>query len=280
MERIESVHQMQSLAIGLRSNGRSIALIPTQGALHAGQLSLIAAARKQADTVVVSMFVNPPQFGPNEDQARYPRDADADADLCQEAGADIVFAPPLAEMYPKRYSTYVSEEILSKGLCGVSRPLHFRGVTTVLAKLCNIVRPDILVFGQKGAQQAAIARKMIEDLNFTVQVSVEPTVRDEDGLAFDARNADLSSAQRDDAAVIHRALVTGKALVDSGVRNVDRIVAEATHILSERRRVRVIYVSVVDRETMEPEKQIVPDRSLLVLAVWLDEVRLIDNILL
>ncbi|BET65182.1 pantoate--beta-alanine ligase [Opitutales bacterium ASA1] len=280
MERIESVHQMQSLAISLRLRGRLIALVPTQGALHAGHASLIAAARKQADTVVVSIFVNPAQFGPNEDAAAYPRDLEGDLALCAEAGADVVFVPPTEEMYPRGYSTWVTEENLSKGLCGISRPSHFRGVTTVTTKLCNIVRPDLLVFGQKNAQQAAVVRRMLEDLNFSIQTLVEPTVRDEAGLALGSRNLNLTQGQRDDMAIIHRALATGKALVDGGNRNVDRVVAETTHTLAERRRVRVIYVSIVDRETMEPERTITPGRSLLMVAVWIDEVRFIDNIVL
>jgi pantoate--beta-alanine ligase len=183
-------------------------------------------------------------------------------------------------MYAKGFSTFVSEENLSRGLCGVSRPGHFRGVTTVLAKLFNIVRPDIVVFGQKNAQQAAVARKTIADLNFRVQVLVEPTVREADGLPCGSRLTMLSPGQREDATVLHSAMLAGRALVESGVRNVDRVVAETTHVISQKRRVRVIYVSIVDRETMEPERQIVPGRSLLAVAVWVDEIRLIDNFVL
>jgi len=280
MERIESVHQMQSLAISLRLQGKQIALIATQGALHPGHRSLIEAARNQADVVVLSSFVNPVQFASNEGFDKYPRDAEADASLCREAGVDVLFSPTQAEMYPKGYSSYVTEEALSRGLCGVSRPAHFRGVTTVMSKLLNIVRPDLVVFGQKNAQQAAVARKMITDLNFSVQVLVQPTVREPDGLPFGSRNRLLSPGQREDAGVLYRALQRGKELVDTGVRNVDRVVAEATHVLSQKRRVRVIYVAVVERDTMEPEKQVVPGRSMLAIAVWVDEVRLIDNIVL
>lgn len=280
MERIESIHQMQSLAISLRTRGRLIALVPTQGALHAGHVSLIEAARKHADTVVVSTFVNPLQFGPSEDHTRYPRDPEGDQELCAAHGVDVLFAPAQNEVYPKGFSSYVGEEELSRGLCGISRPAHFRGFTTVLAKLLNIVRPDFVVFGQKNAQQAAVARKMIDDLNFSVQVIVQPTMREPDGLPYGSRNRLLTSSQREEAAVVYQALTTGKSLVDSGVRNVDRVVAEATHIIGSRRRVRVIYVAIVDRETMEPERQIVPGRSLLMIAVWVDELRLIDNMLL
>lgn len=280
MERIESVHQMQSLAMSLRSRGRLIALVPTQGAMHTGHVTLIEAAHAQADTVVVSTFVNPVQFGASEDHTRYPRDPEGDKTLCEAAKVDVLFAPQLAEIYPKGYSTYVAEESLSRGLCGVSRPAHFRGVTTVLTKLLNIVRPDFVVFGQKNAQQAAVARKMIEDLNFTVQVLVQPTMREADGLPYGSRNRLLTSSQREEASVIYRALTTGKSLVDSGVRNIDRVIAEATHVISSRRRVRVIYVTIVDPESMEPEREVTPGRSLLAIAVWVDELRLIDNIVL
>ncbi len=280
MECIESVHQMQSMAISLRTRGRLIALVPTQGVLHAGHTTLIEAARKQADTIVVSTFINPLQFGASEDHTQYPRDPEGDRALCEEHGVDVLFAPQQTEIYPKGFSSYVTEESLSRGLCGVSRPAHFRGVTTVLAKLLNIVRPDLVVFGQKNAQQAAVARKMVEDLNFSVQVLVQPTMREPDGLPYGSRNRLLTSSQRDEAGVVYRALTTGKGLVESGVRNVDRVVAEATHVIGTRRRVRVIYVAIVDRETMEPERQIVPGRSLLMIAVWVDELRLIDNMLL
>jgi pantoate--beta-alanine ligase len=280
MERIESVPHMQSLVAGLRASGRKIALVPTQGALHPGHLSLIEAARSHGGAVVVSIFVNPMQFGANEGFDKYPRDLEKDAAMCREAGVDFLFVPPLAEMYPKGWSTSVTEEAYSRGLCGVSRPGHFRGVTTVMAKLFNIVRPDVLVLGRKNAQQAAVVRKMIDDLNFGVRVFVQPTVREPDGLPWGSRNALLSASQREEAAVVLRALTTGKGLVDAGVRNVDRVIAETTHVISSKRRVRVIYVTVVDPDTMEPERQVVPGRSMLAAAVWVDEIRLIDNIIL
>jgi pantoate--beta-alanine ligase len=220
------------------------------------------------------------QFGANEGFDKYPRDVESDAAMCREAGVDFLFVPPLAEMYPKGWSTSVTEEAYSRGLCGVSRPGHFRGVTTVMAKLFNIVRPDVLVLGRKNAQQAAVVRKMIDDLNFGVRVFVQPTVREPDGLPWGSRNALLSASQREEAAVVLRALTTGKGLVDAGVRNVDRVIAETTHVISSKRRVRVIYVTVVDPDTMEPERQVVPGRSMLAAAVWVDEIRLIDNIIL
>ena len=280
MQIIESVLEMQSQAISLRSKNRLIGLVPTMGALHQGHISLIEAARAQADTVVVSIFVNPTQFGPNEDFEAYPRDVDKDIEVCREKGVDIVFLPRKEELYPQGYSTYVLEERLSTGLCGISRPHHFRGVLTVVAKLFNIVHPDLAVFGQKDAQQAAVIRKMVADLHFFVQILVCPTVREPDGLAMSSRNRKLHSTQRGDAAVIYRALNAAKALYDSGHHNVDRIIAEVTHILSTSRRIRVIYAGLVDTETLEPLREITPGRSLLTVAVWVDEIRLIDNLIL
>jgi len=268
------------MAIGFRTKGRLIALVPTQGALHAGHESLIAAARDRADTVVVSSFVNPLQYGPNEDPSRRPNNPEGDVEVCKKTKVDVLFTPTVDAMYPNGSSTYVTEEKLSQGLCGISRPTHFRGFTTILTKLCNIVRPDLVVFGQKNAQQAAVARKMIEDLNFSMEVIVQPTVRRDDGLPYSLRNETLSPGQKEEAFIIHQALQEAKALVDSGVRNVDRVVAESTHILGTKRRVRVIYASVVDSQTMETAKQIVPGRSMLALAVWVDEHRFIDNIIL
>jgi pantoate--beta-alanine ligase len=280
MQTIESVHEMQSTAISLRSKGRLIGFVPTMGYLHQGHLSLIETAKAQADTVVVSIFVNPTQFGPNEDFSKYPRDLTRDLQLCEEAGADIVFIPSTDELYPKGYSTYITEENYSKGLCGISRPNHFRGVLTVVAKLFNIVHPDLAVFGQKDAQQAAVIKKMVADLHFCVNVVVAPTLREPDGLAMSSRNKYLTASQREEALAISQALRTAKGLVESGVRNVDRVIAEATHVLASRRRVRMIYVSAVDPDTMEPAREIEPGRTVLAIAAWVDEIRLIDNMTL
>jgi len=274
MKIIDSIPEMQALAISLRSKTRRIGLVPTMGALHGGHLTLMETAKAQADTVIVSIFVNKMQFGPNEDFDAYPRDLELDIKLCQEAGADIVFMPTDEELYPEGYSTYISEEKLSDGLCGISRPNHFRGVLTVVAKLFNIIRPDIAVFGQKDAQQATVT-----DLNFCVEIVVCPTVREEDGLAMGSRNLSLHSTQRKDAAVIYESLKAAKALYDTGNRNVDRIIAEVIHTLSTSLRIRVIYVSLVDSETMEPLREFVDGRNLLAVAVWVDEIRLIDNFL-
>jgi pantoate--beta-alanine ligase len=278
MQTITSVLEMQTLAEDLRSKGQIIGLVPTMGALHEGHVSLIKLAAEQADTVVVSIFVNPTQFGPSEDFSKYPRTLEADVAACEAAGADIVFAPSAEEIYPKGYSTFIVEEFIAKPLEGVSRPNHFRGVTTVVAKLFNIVRPDLAVFGQKDAQQVAVIKKMVTDLNFTVDVVVAPTLREPDGLAMSSRNRYLTATQRVEALVIHRALRKAAEMVAAGELRVDRLIAEATHLISQHRRVRMIYVSIVDRATMVAVKgEITPGQATMAIAAWVDEVRLIDN---
>jgi pantoate--beta-alanine ligase len=280
MQKVTSVTEMRTLAEELRSKGQIIGLVPTMGALHDGHCSLIKQAAEQADTVVVSIFVNPAQFGPSEDFAKYPRDLESDLKRCEEAGADIVFAPPVEEIYPKGYSTFITEEFVGKPLEGVSRPSHFRGVTTVVAILFNIVRPDLAVFGQKDAQQVAVIRKMVQDLQFTVDIVVAATLRDQDGLALSSRNRYLSTNQRQESLAINEALRYAKSMVEKNELRSDRLIAEATHILGQKRRIRVIYIAVVDRNTMEAMREIVPGQSLMSIAVWVDEVRLIDNIAL
>ena len=280
MQKIQSVSEMRSLAARFHAEGKTIALVPTSGALHAGHAALIATAKGRASVVVVAVFANPLAFGPSEKFDTYPRSPDADAKFAAEREVDVVFMPASEELLPRGYSTQVIEDAVSKPLCGVSRPTHFRGVTTLMAKLLNIVHPTVVVLGQKDAQLAAVVRKMIADLLFGVEVALVPTVREPDGLAVGVRNRDLTSNQRQDALSIHAALCRAQEMVAQGVRSTDRVVAEATHLLGERRRVRVIYVSMVDPATMEPVREILPGRTLLVIAVWVDEVRLTDNVLL
>jgi len=280
MQKIESVSEMRSLAARCKAEGKAVALVPTMGALHAGHAALIAAAEAHADFVVVSVFVNPLAFGANEQFASYPRSPDADLRLCEDLKVDAVFMPTTEEMFPRGYSTFVAEDAVSKPLCGVSRPTHFRGVTTVAAKLLNVVRPDLIIVGQRDAQQAAVLRKMIADLQFGVEVVVAPAIRESDGLVLSVRNRDLTGTQRHEALAISAALNRAQEMVAQGVRSPDRVIAEATHLLGERRRIRVIYVSMVDPVTMEPMREVVPGKTLLAIAVWVDEVRLIDNVLL
>ena len=282
MQTIQSVNEMQSHAIALRSSGRLIGLVPTMGCLHEGHLSLIDIAKERADKVIVSIFVNPTQFGLNEDFDRYPKSLQEDLKKCRERGVDIVFNPSVDEMYPQGYSTYVNEEQVGSGLCGISRPNHFRGVTTVCLKLFNITRPDIAVFGQKDAQQCAVIQKMVADLNIPAQIVIGETKRGEDGLATSSRNRYLTNTQRDEALTLPKALQIAQRMVhDDGVRSVDRVVAEITHNLSSARQVRVIYVEIVDRLTMEPAgREIIPGKHIVCVAAWLDQTRLIDNVAL
>jgi len=278
MQTITSVSEMQSLAESLRLKGQTIGLVPTMGALHEGHLSLVKIAAERADVVVLSIFVNPAQFGPSEDFTKYPRPLEADLAACEATEVDYVFAPEVAEMYPKSYSTFVLEEHIAKPLEGASRPSHFRGVTTVVAKLFNIVRPHLSVFGQKDAQQVAVLTKMVADMNFNVEIVVAPTLREVDGLAMSSRNRYLTNTQRVEALVLSRALRKATDMVAAGERRVDRLIAEATHLIGQQRRVRIIYVSVVDRLTMEAVKgEITPGKSVMTIATWVDEVRLIDN---
>lgn len=280
MQKIESVSAMCALAAQFKKGGQSIALVPTSGALHAGHAALIAAAKAKADVVVVVLFPNPLAFGPNENFAGYPRSPDADLKLCEELKVDVVFLPAPEEMFPRGFSSYVIEEAVSKPLCGVSRPTHFRGVTTGIAKLINIVHPDTIVMGQRDAQQVAVVRKLIADLCFGAEVVAVPTVRENDGLAVTVRNRHLTARQRTEALAIHASLQRAKEMAAQGVRSPDRIIAEVTHLLGERRMVRVIYVSMVDPNTMEPVREVVPGRTLLAIAAWVEEVRVIDNVLL
>jgi len=280
MQQIESVSEMRSVAAQLKSSGKTIALVPTMGALHAGQEALIRAAVKKADVAIVSVFLNPLQFGPNEAVANYPRSLAEDLKLCEAAGAQIVFTPSVAEMYPKGYSTYVSEEHIAKSLCGVSRPAHFRGVTTMMAGLFNVIHPDFAFFGQKTAQRAAVVRKMAADLRYGVEIVVVPTVRDADGLAAGVHNRNFTPNMRSEALALSKALKKVKEMADAGVRNPDRLIAEATHILSQHRRVRIIYISVVDTVALEPVREATAGNTMLAIAAWVDEVRLVDNVLL
>lgn len=280
MQTIESVNEMQSCAVDLRLRGQSIALVPTMGCLHEGHLSLIDLAKNRADKVIVSIFVNPRQFEPNEDFDRYPRALESDLAKCAERGVDFVFNPTVDAMYPQGYSTYVEEEQVSSGLCGISRPSHFRGVATVCLKLFNITCPNSAVFGQKDAQQCALIRKMLSDLNLPVELVIGETMRDANGLAMSSRNQYLTDSQYQEALNIPKALNMGKRMVlEEGVLSVDRVVAEIVHQLLLSRKIRIIYVQIVDRLTMEPaSRDITPGKHMICLAVWVDQTRLIDNI--
>jgi len=277
MEVIESIKKMQARADELRREGK-LGFVPTMGYLHEGHLSLIRAARKECKYVVVSIFVNPTQFGPSEDYQRYPRDLERDRRLCEKEGVDIIFAPTPEEMYPPGYCTYVEVAGLSDVLCGASRPGHFKGVATVVTKLFNIVKPHVAYFGQKDAQQALIIRRMVEDLNFDIDIRVLPIVREKDGLAMSSRNTYLSQEERRAARVLYKALMHAKSLLDSGVRDAGRLRQEMLNIIEAEPLAKVDYVEIVDYSNLKPLKEI-EGEVLIAVAVWIGNTRLIDNIL-
>ena len=277
MQKHDKIVAMLDAVRALKADGKRIAYVPTLGALHAGHASLIRLAREKADVVVVSVFVNPLQFGPSEDFAKYPRTPSSDAALCEKEKVDLLFTPSVEEMFPRGFSTYLHEEVVSKPLCGIARPALFRGVLTGWLKLFNIVRPDVLVMGEKDAQQVAVVRKAAADLLLPIEIVTGPVVRDVDGLAVSARNNYLTPTQREEALAVYAALRKAKEMVESGVKSTDRLVAEVTHLIAAKRRLRVIYISIVDRNTMEQLREITPGQCLLAISYWVDEVRLTDN---
>ena len=277
MQKIEKIDAMREAADGLRREGGHLTLVPTLGALHAGHASLIRLAQEKSTRVVVSAFVNPLQFGPSEDLAKYPRSQLADAALCERERVDVIFTPAAEEMFPRGFSTQVQEDAISRPLCGVARPALFRGVLTCWLKLINIVRPDFVMMGEKDAQLVAVVRKAVADLLLPVQIVTGPIVRDADGLALSARNTYLTPTQREEALAVFGALRRAKEMVESGVKSPDRLVAEVTHLIGAKRRLRVIYIAVVDRNTMEQLREVVPGQCLLAMSYWVDEVRLTDN---
>lgn len=277
MKIISSPAEMTAFAESARANGGKIALVPTMGALHEGHLSLVRKAKTLADTVVVSIFVNPTQFGPNEDFDKYPRQLEADMACCGAAGANAVFAPAVSDIYLPDASTYVVEEEISRHLCGRTRPKHFRGVTTVVSILFNIVRPDIAVFGEKDAQQVSIIRRMVRDLFMGVEIATGEIVRDENGLALSSRNKYLDKLERLGASRLHAALEDGRKLCLEGCSNVDRVKAHVINRVANAK-TRVIYVEIVDAETSLPMSEAVPGKSRISAAVWYGQTRLIDNV--
>lgn len=259
--------------------GRSIGFVPTMGALHQGHLSLIKQAEKDNDIVVVSIFVNPEQFGPKEDFKKYPRPLNEDLELCRKSKVDLVFLPDIKSMYPQGYSTFIDTGDLGKKLCGIFRPGHFRGVATVVAKLLNIVLPDILYLGQKDAQQVIIIKRMVQDLNIPVKVKVLPILRQEDGLALSSRNAYLNSGQKKDALVLFKAISLAKCLVSCGQRDTAKIISQMRRLIEKRKQAKIEYIAIVDLEKLDSIKKINQD-CLIALAVKIGKIRLIDNVLI
>lgn len=270
---------MQKRSNQLRSQGKTISLVPTMGYLHEGHLSLMRLAKGRADTLVVSIFVNPTQFGPNEDIAVYPRNLEHDKSLCRKEGVDVLFFPDSEDMYGPRYQTFVTLEKLPLYLCGISRPVHFRGVATVVTKLFNIVKPHVAVFGQKDYQQVMVIRQMVQDLDMDIQILGAPIIRESDGLAMSSRNAYLLPEQRLSALSLHQALCQTQQLLKTGMVDTRLLIdAASTHILSFSGTA-IDYISICDPDTLEPVQRI-DSPALMALAVHIGKTRLIDNTLL
>lgn len=279
MEICRTIPEMRAACRAAREAGKRLGLVPTMGALHAGHLSLVRAARAQCDVVAVSIFVNPTQFGPNEDFDKYPRAFERDCELLEREAVDLVFAPSVAEMYPPGGVTWVTVEGLSEKLCGRSRPGHFRGVTTVVSKLFHIVEPDAAFFGQKDAAQCTIIRKMVRDLDMGVAIVTCPIVREPDGLAMSSRNAYLNPAQRASATVLQRSLRRVENLWEKGERRSAKLVDDAQRIFLEEPDVRLDYVEIVNNDTLDPVED-VSSGALVAVAAFVGSTRLIDNLLL
>ena len=278
MKIVHGIEEVRKAVRDARAKGRTIGLVPTMGALHEGHLSLMRAARKETGFVVASIFVNPTQFGPSEDFNRYPRTLDADAKLSEAAGVDLIFAPEPRAMYPEGFATYVVQNDLTEGLCGPHRPGHFRGVTTVVAKLFNIVQPDAAYFGQKDYQQAAVIRRMVRDLDMPIEVRVMPIVREADGLAMSSRNRYLSPADRQRALCLSRALKEARRLADGGERAAPALLDAMNRIVRPAVD-KVDYISIVHPETLR-EVDDISRGAVAAMAVWIGKTRLIDNMVL
>ena len=278
MQVIRSVKEMKTRSMDLRRHGKTIGFVPTMGFLHEGHLSLVDLIRKDCDILLLSIYVNPTQFGVGEDFDKYPRDTERDLELCRSRGVDLVFIPESSEIYAENASTYVVEEEVGMGMCGNARPNHFRGVATVCAKLFNLCLPNYVALGQKDAQQVVVLKRMIRDLHFPIEVVVGPILREPDGLAMSSRNKYLQPKQREEALLVYQSIQAAQKVVEEkGSSNVDRVKAEVLNVLKQGRLLRVNYVDIVDRGTMRPEKEIAAGRSFLAVAVWVDQVRLIDN---
>jgi len=278
MKVYKNIDEIKAYLRKQQKDGKTIGFVPTMGYLHKGHLSLIEKAAGENDIVVVSVFVNPTQFGAGEDFERYPRDLERDIALAAEAGADVLFAPEAEEMYPAGYQTYVEVEEITKHLCGKSRPGHFRGVATVVTKLFNIVGPERAYFGQKDAQQAIVIKRMVKDLNMDVSIVVCPIIREKDGLAMSSRNVYLNQEERKQALVLWQSLNHCKTLIEKGERNAAKLKDEIENMIRGKPLARIDYVSIVDAETLE-EVDILKSKTLVALAVKFGKTRLIDNIL-
>ena len=278
MKLIKTIEDMRSFRNAARKNSQRLGLVPTMGALHKGHLSLVRAARDKSDIVAVSIFVNPTQFGPKEDFAKYPRNLESDSNMLDREHADVIFAPSVGDMYPAGAITWVTVEGMSDRLCGKSRPGHFRGVTTVVSKLFHIIEPDAAFFGQKDAAQVAIIRRMVRDLNMPVEIEVGAIVRESDGLALSSRNAYLDPQERNSALVLHGSLVEAQKLFQRGERNPEKLLAAGKQKFADESGVRLDYFEIVDPDSLEPVTTI-SNCALIAVAAFIGNTRLIDNII-
>lgn len=278
-ETFKTVREMRAASRAARKAGKRLGLVPTMGALHEGHLSLVRAARAATDIVAASIFVNPTQFGPNEDLNKYPRSFERDCELLEREGASLLFAPTVEEMYPAGAVTWVTVEGLSEKLDGRSRPGHFRGVTTVVSKLFHIVEPDMAFFGQKDAAQVAILRRMVRDLNLPVEIAVCPIVREPDGLAMSSRNAYLNPEQRKQALVLYRSLLGVKEMVQAGENNAAKLVQAGRAEFNAEPAVRLDYFEIVNPDSLDPVQD-VSEGALVAVAAYVGATRLIDNLML
>jgi pantoate--beta-alanine ligase len=274
-----TISEARAACRAARAGGNRLGLVPTMGALHEGHLSLVREAKARCDAVAVSIFVNPTQFGPTEDLSKYPRQFDEDCRLLEKEGVDLVFAPPVEEMYPPGAVTWVVVEGLSEKLDGRSRPGHFRGVTTIVAKLLNILEPDAAFFGQKDAAQLAVIRRLVRDLNFPVEIVACPIVREPDGLAMSSRNAYLNQEERGRALVLRRSLLRAQKEFQAGERIASKLISAGTEVFANEPQVRLDYFEIVDPDTLDPVERI-SRKTLVAVAAYVGTTRLIDNLVL
>ena len=276
MNLVKTINEVRQVVKQWKKEGKTVGFVPTMGYLHEGHASLIEKSVRENDKTVVSVFVNPMQFGPKEDLASYPRDIDRDCTLCEKMGADLVFNPEPEEMYDDGFCSYVDMSILTEKLCGLSRPVHFRGVQTVVTKLFNIVTPDRAYFGQKDAQQLAIIKRMVKDLNMDIEIVGCPIIREADGLAKSSRNTYLNAEQRQAALILSKSLAKGKALIENGERDAARVIKEITDNINSEPLAEIDYVKIVDALTMQCVERI-ENEILCAIAVKIGTTRLIDN---
>jgi pantoate--beta-alanine ligase len=279
MRIIETISDMKLFVQQAKEHGLSIGLVPTMGSLHEGHLALMRQAKKDCDVVVVSIFVNPTQFGPNEDYAKYPRDLTGDSEQAGKAGVEVIFHPQVQEMYPKGYNSFIEIDGITEKLCGLSRPGHFRGVATIVAKLLNIIQPDTAFFGQKDAQQVLVLQRMVSDLNMNVALEIVPIVREKDGLAMSSRNAFLTDDERKAALVLYRSLQLAQQLVTLGEVNVEKIRQQVITNIQAEERAEIDYAEIHSYPLLE-NIDTIEQKALLALAVRIGNTRLIDNIIL